>query len=76
MVEHLSSGGELDIASSSAEDKKSDSHNIEFPVTIAPDEEKIITDTARYTWQKGCTLYSFRRITNVILRRSLHGPYS
>jgi hypothetical protein len=50
VVEHLCSGGELDIASSSAEDKKSDSHNIEFPVTIAADEEKIITDTARYTW--------------------------
>jgi hypothetical protein len=36
VVEHLCSGVNW-RSSSSAEDKKSDSHNIEFPVTIAPD---------------------------------------
>ncbi len=50
VVEHLYRGPNWDIASSSAEFKKTDSHTIEFPVTIAPDEEKIITYTAHYTW--------------------------
>jgi hypothetical protein len=39
-----------DIASSSSEYKKTDSHTIEFPVTVAPDEEKTISYTAHYTW--------------------------
>ncbi len=50
VVEHLYRGPNWDIASSSAEFKKNDSHTIEFPVTIAPDEEKTITYTAHYTW--------------------------
>jgi hypothetical protein len=50
VVEHLYRALTWDIASSSAEYKKTDSHTIEFPVTVAPDEEKTITYTAHYTW--------------------------
>jgi hypothetical protein len=50
VVEHLYRAVSWDIASSSAEYKKTDSHTIEFPVTIAPDEEKTITYTAHYSW--------------------------
>jgi hypothetical protein len=50
VVEHLYRGPNWDIASSSAEFKKTDSHTIEFPVTIAPDEEKTISYAAHYTW--------------------------
>ncbi len=50
VVEHLYRAVSWDIASSSAEYKKTDSHTIEFPVTIAPDEEKTITYTAHYNW--------------------------
>jgi hypothetical protein len=50
VVEHLYRAVSWDIASSSAEYKKTDSHTIEFPVTVAPDEEKTITYTAHYSW--------------------------
>ena len=50
MVEHLYRSLTWDIASNSTDYKKSDSHTIEFPVTVAPDEEKTITYTAHYTW--------------------------
>jgi hypothetical protein len=50
VVEHLYRALTWDIASSSSEYKKTDSHTIEFPVTIAPDEEKTISYTAHYTW--------------------------
>jgi hypothetical protein len=50
VVEHLYRALNWDIASSSVEYKKTDSHNIEFPVTVAPGEEKTITYTAHYSW--------------------------
>ncbi|MGA8867844.1 MAG: DUF4139 domain-containing protein [Candidatus Sulfotelmatobacter sp.] len=50
VVEHLYRALTWDITSSSADYKKTDSHTIEFPVTIAPDEEKTIAYTAHYTW--------------------------
>ena len=50
VVEHPYRAVNWDIASSSAEYKKTDSHNIEFPVTVAPGEEKTITYTAHYSW--------------------------
>ena len=50
VVEHLYRAVNWDIASSSADYKKTDSHTIEFPVTIAPDEEKTLTYTAHYSW--------------------------
>jgi hypothetical protein len=50
VVEHLYRALTWDIASSSADYKKTDSHTIEFPVTIPSDGEKTITYTAHYTW--------------------------
>jgi len=50
VVEHLYRALSWDIASSSADYKKTDAHTVEFPVTIAPDGEKTITYTAHYTW--------------------------
>jgi hypothetical protein len=50
VVEHLYRAQNWEIISSSAEYKKTDSHTAEFPVTIAPDEEKTVTYTAHYTW--------------------------
>ena len=50
VVEHLYRAVNWELASSSAEYKKTDSHTIEFPVTVAPDEERTITYTAHYTW--------------------------
>ena len=50
VVEHLYRALTWDIASSSADYKKTDAHTIEFPVTIAPNGEKTITYTAHYTW--------------------------
>ena len=50
VVEHLYRALNWEITSTSTEYKKTDSHTIEFPVTIAPDEEKTITYTAHYTW--------------------------
>jgi hypothetical protein len=50
VVEHLYRALSWDIASNSADYKKTDAQTIEFPVTIAPDGEKTITYTAHYTW--------------------------
>jgi len=50
VVEHLYRGHNWEITSKSDEFKKKDSNTVEFPVTIAPDGEKVITYTAHYTW--------------------------
>jgi hypothetical protein len=50
VVEHLYRALTWDIASSSADYKKTDAHTIEFPVTIAPNGEKTVNYTAHYTW--------------------------
>ena len=50
VVEHLYRGGNWEIVSKSMDYKKSDSNTIEFPITVSPDEEKVITYTARYSW--------------------------
>lgn len=50
MVGHLYRALNWDIASSSADYKKTDSHTIELPVVIAADGEKTINYTAHYTW--------------------------
>ncbi|MGA8200532.1 MAG: hypothetical protein WB814_10740, partial [Candidatus Sulfotelmatobacter sp.] len=50
VVEHLYRAANWNIASSSVEYKKTDSHTIEFPVTVAPEEEKTVTYTAHYSW--------------------------
>jgi hypothetical protein len=50
VVEHLYRWTNWDISSSSDTYKKTDAQTIEFPVTIAPDQEKVITYTAHYSW--------------------------
>jgi hypothetical protein len=50
VVEHLYRWITWDIPVHSDPFKKTDSKTIEFPVTIAPDEERTITYTAHYTW--------------------------
>lgn len=50
IVEHLYRGKNWTVAANSDKYVKKDSQTIEFPVTVAPDGEKVITYTARYTW--------------------------
>jgi hypothetical protein len=50
VVEHLYRGKNWDVTAKSDDFTKKDSQTIEFPVTIAPDGEKVITYTAHYTW--------------------------
>lgn len=50
VVEHLYRGLNWDISAKSDEYQKKDSRTIEFPITIAPDGEKVVTYTAHYTW--------------------------
>jgi len=50
VVEYLYRGKNWEITAKSDDYKKKDSQTIEFPVTIAPDGEKVITYTAHYTW--------------------------
>jgi len=50
VVEHLYRGQNWDIPSKSDDFRKTDSHTIEFPVSLAADQEKTITYTAHYTW--------------------------
>jgi len=50
VVERLYRGKNWEISAKSDNYKKKDSQTIEFPVTVAPDGEKVITYTAHYTW--------------------------
>jgi hypothetical protein len=50
VVEHLYRGLNWDVTSKSDNFNKKDSQTIEFPVSIPPDGEKVITYTAHYTW--------------------------
>lgn len=50
VVEHLYRGLTWDVTAKSDDYQKKDSRTIEFPVTIPPDSEKVITYTAKYTW--------------------------
>jgi hypothetical protein len=50
VVEHLYRGKNWEITAKSDEYKKKDSQTIEFPVTVAPNGEKVLTYTAHYTW--------------------------
>jgi hypothetical protein len=50
VVEHLYRGRNWELAAKSDDYQKKDSQTIEFPITIAPDGEKVITYTAHYTW--------------------------
>jgi hypothetical protein len=50
VVEHLNRFDNWEIKQKSDDFRKLDSHTIEFPVTIKPDEEKIVTYQIHYTW--------------------------
>jgi len=50
VVEHLYRWITWDISAKSTSYQKIDSKTIEFPVTIPPDGEKMITYSAHYTW--------------------------
>lgn len=50
VVEHLYRGRNWEISAKSDQYRKKDSQTIEFPVSIPPDGEKVITYTAHYTW--------------------------
>jgi hypothetical protein len=50
VVEHLYRWLTWDVPTHSDAFKKTDSKTVEFPVTVAPDEEKTITYTAHYSW--------------------------
>jgi hypothetical protein len=50
VVEHVYRGTNWEISAKSDDYTKKDSQTIEFPVTIAPDGEEVITYTAHYTW--------------------------
>ena len=50
VVEHLYRGKNWEIVAKSDSYQKKDSQTIEFPVTVAPNSEKVITYAAHYTW--------------------------
>ena len=50
VVEHLSRFDNWVVKEKSDDFRKLDSHMIEFPVTVKPDEEKIVTYHVHYTW--------------------------
>ena len=50
VVEHLNRFDNWELKQKSDEFRKLDSHTIEFPVRIKPDEEKIVTYQVHYTW--------------------------
>lgn len=50
VVEHLYRGTNWEIVAKSDDFQKKDSQTIEFPITIAPDGERLVTYTAHYSW--------------------------
>ncbi len=50
VVEHLYRWSNWEIAEKSDPFTKTDSQTVEFPVTIAPDGEQVITYTVHYSW--------------------------
>ncbi len=50
VVEHLNRFDNWEIKQKSDEFRSLDSHTIEFPVTVKPDEEKIVTYQVHYSW--------------------------
>jgi hypothetical protein len=50
VVEHLYRCNNWKLLDNSANYRKSDAHTVEFPVTIAPDGEQVVTYTVHYTW--------------------------
>jgi hypothetical protein len=50
VVEHLYRWSNWKLAEQSHDSRKKDAQTIEFPVTIAPDGEQVITYTVHYSW--------------------------
>jgi hypothetical protein len=50
VVDHMSRFDNWELKQKSDDFRKLDSHTIEFPVTIKPDEEKVVTYQVHYTW--------------------------
>ena len=50
VVERLYRCNNWKLVDNSAEYRKKDAHTVEFPVTIAPDGEQVVTYTVHYTW--------------------------
>ncbi len=50
VVEHLYRWTNWKLTEQSHESKKKDSQTVEFPVTVAPDGEQVITYTVHYSW--------------------------
>jgi hypothetical protein len=50
VVEHLYRCNNWKLVESSATYRKTEAHTIEFPVTVAPDGEQVLTYTVHYTW--------------------------
>jgi hypothetical protein len=50
VVEHLTRFDNWELKEKSADFRILNSHTIEFPVTLKPDEEKIVTYRVSYTW--------------------------
>jgi len=50
VVEHLYRGTNWEIVTKSDDFQKKDSQTVEFPLSVAPDSEKVVTYTAHYTW--------------------------
>ena len=50
VVERLYRCNNWKIAEESIEHRKKDAQTIEFPMTIAPDQEQVVTYTVHYTW--------------------------
>src|SRR5262249_32743702 len=50
VVEHLCRFDNWEFTAKSDDFRKLDSSTIEFPVTVKPDEERVLTYTGRYTW--------------------------
>ena len=50
VVEHLSRFDNWELKEKSTDYRSLDSHTIEFPVTVKPDEEKIVTYQVHFSW--------------------------
>jgi hypothetical protein len=50
VVEHLTRFDNWEMKQKSTDFRKLDSHTIEFPVTLKPDEEKIVAYQVHYSW--------------------------
>jgi hypothetical protein len=50
VVEHLYRWTNWKLSEQSTVSKKNDAQTIEFPITVAPDGEQVVTYTVHYSW--------------------------